>query len=138
MEKKKVIVYIDGFNFYYGLKASPKWKRYYWLDVVGLFERFMKPNQELVAVKYFSARPNDPDANVNQWLFFQANKENPKFNLILGSYLKKTFVCRNCGYEIRTHEIPAAERRFGQDLRRRRLDPLGSGRRRSVPAARGV
>ena len=116
MEKKKVIVYIDGFNFYYGLKASPKWKRYYWLDVVGLFERFMKPNQELVAAKYFSARPNDPDANVNQWLFFQANKENPKFNLILGSYLKKTFVCRNCGYEIRTHEEKETDVRIATQI----------------------
>ena len=32
MEKQKVIVYVDGFNFYYGLKGDPKWKRYYWLD----------------------------------------------------------------------------------------------------------
>ena len=28
--KQRVIVYIDGFNFYYGLKKAP-WKKYYWL-----------------------------------------------------------------------------------------------------------
>ena len=50
-EKQKVIVYIDGFNFYYGLKQSLKWKKYYWLDVVKLFETFMRPNQEQIAVK---------------------------------------------------------------------------------------
>lgn len=54
MEKQRVIVYIDGFNFYYGLRKDVRWKKYYWLDIVKLFEMFMRPNQELVAVKYFS------------------------------------------------------------------------------------
>ena len=51
--KQKVIAYIDGFNFYYGLRQHP-WKKYYWLDVVKLIESFLRPNQELIAVKYFS------------------------------------------------------------------------------------
>lgn len=25
---KKVVVYIDGFNFYYGLKSNIRWKNY--------------------------------------------------------------------------------------------------------------
>ena len=29
---ERVIVYVDGFNFYYGLRKS--WKKYYWLDMV--------------------------------------------------------------------------------------------------------
>ena len=38
MEKKKVIVYVDGYNFYYGLKnGAAKWKRHYWLDMVKFF-----------------------------------------------------------------------------------------------------
>ena len=41
MEKQKVIVYVDGFNFYYGLKSDHRWKRYYWLDLVSLFEKFI-------------------------------------------------------------------------------------------------
>jgi hypothetical protein len=44
MDKQKVIVYVDGFNFYYGLKRNPRWKRYYWIDFVRLFESFMKPH----------------------------------------------------------------------------------------------
>ena len=59
MEKQKVIVYVDGFNFYYGLKHDVHWKRYYWLDMVKFFEMGLKENQELVAVKYFSAIPDD-------------------------------------------------------------------------------
>ena len=116
MEKKKVIVYVDGFNFYYGLKKEPKWRKYYWLDIVALFEKFMKPNQELVAVKYFSARPDDPEACTNQGRFFQANKENSKFHLILGTYLKKSITCRKCGYEIKTHEEKETDVRIATQI----------------------
>ena len=41
-DKKKVIVYVDGFNFYYGLK-SKKWKMCYWLDLVSFFNSFQSP-----------------------------------------------------------------------------------------------
>lgn len=38
---KRVIFYIDGFNFYYGLKRSRKandqWAKCYWLDFVKVF-----------------------------------------------------------------------------------------------------
>ena len=40
MKTKKVIVYVDGYNFYYGLKhGGASWKRIYWLDIVKFFER---------------------------------------------------------------------------------------------------
>ena len=103
-QKQRVIVYIDGFNFYFGLKSNAKWKKYYWLDIVKLFEMFMRPNQELVAVKYFSAKPDDIDQSLRQNAFFQANRENPKFKLILGKYLKKSITCFKCGNVIHTHE----------------------------------
>lgn len=54
MKTKKVIVYVDGYNFYYGLKhGGSTWKRLYWLDVVKFFERMMLRDQELVEVNYF-------------------------------------------------------------------------------------
>ena len=75
MEKKKVIIYVDGYNFYYGLKnGGARWKRLYWLDVVKFFERMMLPDQELVEVNYYSARPLDDQlAADNQDRFFKAN-----------------------------------------------------------------
>ena len=41
MDKQKVIVYVDGFNFYYGLRKN-RWRKYYWLDMVRLFEPFQR------------------------------------------------------------------------------------------------
>ncbi len=115
-EKQKVIVYVDGFNFYYGLRESARWKRYYWLDIVKLFESFMRPNQELVAVKYFSAKPDDIEQSRRQNAFFQANKENPKFRLILGKYLKKEIVCFKCGNVIHTHEEKETDVRLATQI----------------------
>ncbi len=114
-EKQRVIVYVDGFNFYYGLK-DPKWKKYYWIDIVKLFEQFMLPHQELMAVKYFSARSYHIDKSKRQDAFFQANKENPKFKLILGKYLKKQITCFNCQNIIHTHEEKESDVRFATQI----------------------
>jgi uncharacterized LabA/DUF88 family protein len=114
-DKQRVIVYVDGFNFYYGLK-TPSWKRYYWLDIVKLFESFMRPNQELVAVKYFSARPTDISKSKRQDAFFQANKENPKFKLILGKYLKKEIECFGCHRIIHTYEEKETDVRIATQI----------------------
>ena len=112
MEPQRVIVYVDGFNFYYGLKNEPRWKRYYWLDVVSFFEKFMRPDQELIQVKFFSARPDNPEKNARQYAFFQANKLNPKFSLVLGKYLRKEIVCFKCGNVIHTHEEKETDARI--------------------------
>ena len=108
MEKQKVIVYVDGFNFYYGLKTisqrDRRWKKFYWLDVVDFFSKMLPEKQELVEVNYFSARIHDVDAAKRQDLFFSANKLNTKFHLILGKYLKKEMTCNNCGNTIYTYE----------------------------------
>ena len=116
MDKQRVIVYVDGFNFYYGLKHDSHWKRYYWLDMVKFFELGLKENQELLAVKYFSAIPDNELKMKNQDAFFQANKQNPKFQLILGKYLKKEITCRNCGYTIRTYEEKESDVRIATQI----------------------
>ena len=72
--KQRVIVYVDGFNSYYELK-SPEWKKYYWIDIVKLFDSFMRPNQELVAVKYFLANLQTQKNEKNKMLFFRRIKK---------------------------------------------------------------
>ena len=58
MEKKKVIVYVDGYHFYYGLKnGGAKWKRLYWLDVVKFFERMMLPEDVTLSNGHVLHRP---------------------------------------------------------------------------------
>lgn len=102
-EKQRVIVYVDGFNFYYGLK-SKGWRKYYWLNVVDFFEKFMKSDQTLVEVNYFSAPSIDGQSRSRQSLLFQANKMNPKFFLHLGKYSTKQVECVKCKHQSNKHE----------------------------------
>jgi uncharacterized LabA/DUF88 family protein len=84
--------------------------------MVKFFEMFMKPNQELVYVKYFSAKPDNVDKALRQNAFFQANKENSKFQLKLGKYLRKNIKCFNCGYLIQTYEEKESDVRIATQI----------------------
>ena len=46
----RVLVYVDGFNLYHGLRDKG-WRRYYWLDARRLAERLLLADQTLVAVR---------------------------------------------------------------------------------------
>jgi NYN domain len=90
--KVKTIVYIDGFNLYYGcLKGS----RNKWLDLFALFEKILPTSCNLIKVKYFTARAkplaNDPDAPIRQDIYLRAlNSFYPrKIEIIEGHFLLK-------------------------------------------------
>jgi hypothetical protein len=56
---ERVAAYIDGFNLYFGIREEGR--RYLWLDLECLVQSLLKPHQQLVAVRYFTARVrNDP------------------------------------------------------------------------------
>jgi uncharacterized LabA/DUF88 family protein len=84
----RTIVYIDGFNLYYGaVKGTP----YKWLDVLALC-RFLLPKNQIIQIKYFtalvSARPHDPDQPNRQLLFLRALRTLPNLEIIYGHFLE--------------------------------------------------
>lgn len=98
----RVTFYVDGFNFYYGLATSskhdPTWKKYYWIDVVKLFQSFLGENQSLEKVIYFTASPLDSDKSSRQSSFLNANKliNGDKFEIVRGKYIEKPIHCDFC------------------------------------------
>lgn len=83
----KTIIYIDGFNLYYGcLKGTP----YKWLNPALLCQALL-PQHQITSIKYFSAsvsaRPNDPDQPIRQQTLFRALRTVPNLTLTLGSFL---------------------------------------------------
>ena len=87
MKKRRAIAYIDGFNlFYSSLKGTP----HKWLDLVSLCESFLKQNDELIAVKYFSAIVssfgNDSGRSDRQRIYLEALQTNPKIEIQLGHF----------------------------------------------------
>lgn len=103
---EKVTIYIDGFNFYYGLRTKRKvesaWAKAYWVDLVKFFEMFLGEGQELVKVVYFTASPLNKDKSSRQSAFLNANKllNGDRFEIVRGKYLEKKIVCPNCQYTI--------------------------------------
>jgi uncharacterized LabA/DUF88 family protein len=96
----KVIFYIDGFNFYYGLKEK-NWKKYYWVDLNKLCERLLNhfPDRSLESIKYFTARISSPlDRVSRQRAYLKALKTLSNIEIIEGQYLDNLYTCYNCGH----------------------------------------
>lgn len=83
----RTILYVDGFNLYYRkLKRSPELK---WLDLERLGERMLSQHNQIVGIKYFTARVSsfaDPDAPRKQQLYFNALKSLPNLTIHEGRF----------------------------------------------------
>ena len=104
---QRVAAYIDGFNLYYGLR-SKGWRRYYWLDLSLLIRKLLRPGQQLVAVRYFTARvlpePGDLDKPKRQSTYLEALATLPDLTVHYGYFLPKERTCRQCGAIVRAYE----------------------------------
>ena len=86
----RTIVYVDGFNLYYGCLKNTAWK---WLDLVSLSKGALHPKHEIVAVKYFTARvlgtPDDPLKPQRQNVYLQALQHfRPEVEVYFGHFLR--------------------------------------------------
>jgi len=92
----RVIVYIDGFNLYFGLK-SKNWKRLYWLNLQKLAQNLLSVDQVLKRTKYFTSRISlPPDKAKRQSIFIEALMTLPDFDIYFGHYQANTITCYRC------------------------------------------
>jgi hypothetical protein len=87
--KPRTIVYIDGFNLYYGALKGTKFK---WLDLQTLFHKLLGEHHTITEIKYFtvrvSAREGDPDAPNRQDAYLNALQAHiPNINIYYGHFL---------------------------------------------------
>ena len=93
---ERVIAYIDGFNLYFGINDRG-WRRYLWLDLNALALRLLKPNQTLIATKYFTARVRaDKNKIRRQSAFLQAIETTGGVDIHYGRYQEKVKRCHQC------------------------------------------
>ena len=87
MAKQRVIAYIDGFNLFYSSLKGTKNK---WLDLASLCESLVNSNQNLIAVKYFSAQIGSyhtrPEKALRQKIYLEALQTSPKIEIRLGYF----------------------------------------------------
>lgn len=88
MNPERVIIYVDGFNLYYG---AVKGTHYKWLNINALCRYLLRPTDKLLQIKYYtarvSARPHDPSAPTRQQMYFRALRTIPNLSIHLGHFL---------------------------------------------------
>ena len=83
----RLIVYVDGFNYYYGaVKGTP----YKWADL-GKLSKILFPRDEIVLIRYFTApvqdNPLNPGQHVRQRTYFRALRTIPNLEIHEGFFL---------------------------------------------------
>lgn len=108
--KFRVMTYIDGYNLYFGIRSEatkrgstmipdPKWYRYLWLDIEGLCEDLLRPDQGLVGVKYFTSPISTGEAKKQrQNTYLDALRTRPRIEIIFGRFQPDRKECANCGH----------------------------------------
>ena len=97
---KRTIIYIDGFNLYYGLREKG-WRRHLWLNLHKLAIQIIPPGHKLEVVKYFTARvrglKDDPDKPKRQSTYLEALETlSPLIEIQYGRYQAFQSHCRHC------------------------------------------
>ena len=88
---KRTIVYIDGFNLYYGLLRDNA--IYKWLDLWKFATELVTPNNDIVAVKYFTSRvnydPKKPSSKERQEIYLRALQKMGTVEIVEGYYQRR-------------------------------------------------
>ena len=94
--KKKSIVYIDGFNLFYGLLKKEKNKK--WLNLQKYFEK-LRVDDEIEIIKYFTTWIKGRKKK-NQEAYIKALLTLTKVKIIFGKFKNQDFTCLiDCGYK---------------------------------------
>lgn len=86
MTKRRVIAYVDGFNFYYRRLRN---KPYRWLNLVAMFEALF-PDDDIIEVKYFTAQVTgkfDAQKPLRQQAYLRALSTIPKLTVVMGQFI---------------------------------------------------
>ena len=96
-KKQRVIVYIDGYNLYYGMRSAYK-SQYKWLDLQALSESLLRPDMTLTAVKYFTAITKSlTHSKQRQAIYLKALQAHcNKLEIHYGRFLFKPQKCQKC------------------------------------------
>lgn len=96
---KRVIVYIDGYNLYFGMKSARKksgWPNTNWLDVEELAKKLVGSQRLLIGIKYFTARIKSPGSAQRQAQYLEALATLKLVQIIEGEYQLGVGSCRHC------------------------------------------
>ena len=87
---KRTIVYIDGYNLFFGLLKGTPWK---WLDVVHMVKSLLTVDHEIVQAYFFTSivtpYPYEPESIERQNVYLQALALDPLVRIVKGKYCRR-------------------------------------------------
>lgn len=90
---RRTVVYIDGFNFYYGVLKNTPFK---WLDLQRFFT-LLRPHDQIQAIKFFTSLVNGGSRLARQRALLKALQIcAPRVAVIYGRFKMKQVPCPNC------------------------------------------
>jgi len=92
--------FIDGFNFYHSLKGNPDFSKYKWIDYTSLCESFLKENQRIIDIYYFTALAYWNQGKVERHKKLIEVNEHIGIKTIYGKFRDRDINCRLCLYFI--------------------------------------
>jgi len=102
--KKQVIAYIDGFNLYHALKDLND-EKLKWVNLWSLMDSIMRGDEELIAVKYFSAYATWRPEQYAHHRAYVSFLEHFGVETIMGKFKgRKIVTCNKCGNQWEHHE----------------------------------
>ena len=96
---ERVVVYIAGFNLYFGIRSSGL-GRYLWLDLCVFANGLLHPRQKLVAVRYFTSRVSGSLAKQKRqsaYLDALSTLDPSVLSIAYGNFQLTPVKCNQCG-----------------------------------------
>jgi hypothetical protein len=106
--RPRTIIYVDGFNFYYGAARGTPYK---WLDLEKCFLR-LRPADDIRRIWYFTALV-DGTKGSRQQIYLRALATRPLVQIVLGKFKLKQIKCAvpGCSYSgSRIFDMPEEKR----------------------------
>lgn len=96
-KNERVIVYVDGFNLYFGIRDAGL-NNCRWLNIKKLVNTLLRTNQTLISIKYFTSRvSNNPEKQKRQSTYIDA-LESTGIKVYYGKYQDASGQCNKCGH----------------------------------------
>ena len=105
----RVMFFIDGFNVYHSLDVYDiitknskdyyyyKYRKYLWLDFLTLSERFIRKQDSISGVHYFSAYATWKPQSMKRHRILVDALQSRGVNVVMGKFKEKDRHCKKCG-----------------------------------------
>lgn len=104
VENNRIIFFVDGFNLYHSIADNPGFQKYKWLDIEKLCKNFVKREDIVKDIYYFTSLTMWNSAKVKRHKTYINALELKDIKVVYGEFRLKEKTCRLCRKTYETFE----------------------------------